>query len=282
MIKYLYSYNATTKETTRTVGTIYPGLGAVELAFTDGTPTATIHQLMVDAYQGIAEEPYIMLEEAWWAEQYAIQQLVKELATVTELQLTTKTVAGVSTPLTLLELATNKAALAKYRVKYAAVDNVLLTTNINNKLTYHTANRTLLEDGNATTTGNPWLKAHRGVAGAPARPVATGAVPVDQAKRLVVIERDATVRDVEDTLADLAKMNSLLFSMVSALYTTASAAQKNKIPAADKAIIDYAVTKFGTITTRADMQLAVEGTALVDKLYQRETDITNIVKTYMP
>jgi hypothetical protein len=45
-------------------------------------------------------------------------------------------------------------------------------------------------------------------------------------------------------------------------------------------MVNYAVTKFRSIGTRADEQLAIEGTKLVDKLFDREVKIADIANKY--
>ena len=96
-------------------------------------------------------------------------------------------------------------------------------------------------------------------------------------KKIIKSVVNSEVRSVEDSIADLAKMNSLLFSCISAMYGTMSDSAKGKIDEETKTIIDYSVEKFANTQTRADRQLMKEGTGLVDKLFDRETQIADII-----
>jgi len=96
-------------------------------------------------------------------------------------------------------------------------------------------------------------------------------------KKIITNVIDTEVRSVEDSIADLAKMNSLLFSCISAMYNTMTDTAKGKIDDGTKAIIDYSVEKFKETTTRADNQLMKEGTDLIDKLFDREAKIATII-----
>jgi len=96
-------------------------------------------------------------------------------------------------------------------------------------------------------------------------------------KDIIASIRNTEVRSVEDSIADLAKMNSLLFSCISAMYNTMTDTAKGKIDDGTKEIIDYSVEKFKETTTRADNQLMKEGTDLIDKLFDREAKIATII-----
>jgi len=96
-------------------------------------------------------------------------------------------------------------------------------------------------------------------------------------KDIIASIRNTEVRSVEDSIADLAKMNSLLFSCISAMYSAMTDTAKGKIDDRTKEIIDYSVEKFKETTTRADNQLMKEGTHLIDKLFDREAKIADII-----
>jgi len=82
------------------------------------------------------------------------------------------------------------------------------------------------------------------------------------------------VFDLEDSVADNAKMISLLISMISRLYplinTTALAVN-------DKALIDAVMAEFATTNTRADVQLAKEGPAMITRVLARQAAVGAIV-----
>ena len=275
-----YSYTLTNNKVVRSVKTVYPELADIKLAMGNGTLPMDILSLAKTAYQGVAEEPTIAIEEAWWSHQHILQELEAALASIPVLTATTKLDAtGATVPLTQLELTANQVKLDNLRIANGAPDVASLKTILTTRISYETTKRDEVENGTTLLPANPWLAGYRGVTTAPARPVNVGVVPPELVKELIAMERDRTVRNMEDTLADLSKMNSLLFSMVSAMYSGMPTTQKNKIPAAEKAIIDYAVSTFTTVQTRGNDQLQAEGTALIDKLYRRESAIAKIVAT---
>ena len=61
------------------------------------------------------------------------------------------------------------------------------------------------------------------------------------------------------------------------MYSAMTDTAKGKIDDRTKEIIDYSVEKFKETTTRADNQLMKEGTQLIDKLFDREAKIANII-----
>ena len=278
MNQYEYSFNQELGLATNVIFKIYPEVSDVELAISEGKPASVIHRLATEAYQGVAETPIIRIEDSWWEQQGQIQAINRIIKTVNELVATVKIDStGVSTPLTQEELDTNKVKLDKI----LADNNVYNEADLRSKLAielqqYKTA-RDAIEADTTDLGPNSWLKNYRGVSDSVTRPTVTGTIPKSVRKAMIAVERNTSVRNVEDTLADLAKMNSLLFSVVAALYKAMPATTLNKIPAAEKGLIDYAMAGFGNITTRADKQLATEGTALVDKLFDREVAIADIV-----
>ena len=86
------------------------------------------------------------------------------------------------------------------------------------------------------------------------------------------------VFDEQDAIADNAKMISLLTTVMSRLYDILPAADKDNLAANDKAVIEQVFTKFKTTETRADVQFAIEGPTLIDKLLNRQGAIGNIIK----
>jgi len=123
----------------------------------------------------------------------------------------------------------------------------------------------------------PWLKTIRGEETDIAEPFNEGKMQEEESKKVISSIRNKKVRTVEDSIADLAKMNSLLFSCISAMYGTMSDTAKSKIDEGTKELIDYSVEKFSNTQTRADRQLIKEGTGLVDKLFEREVQIADII-----
>jgi len=128
---------------------------------------------------------------------------------------------------------------------------------------------------------NPWLLRYKGetIDDAIVRPEPSlkTVISDNNKKRLIAYDRDTSVRDVNDSIADVAKMVSLSFSIISELWDLVPDADKENIDGAKKDVIDYSVTKFKEIQTRADRQLSKEGTNLVDKLFNREVAIADVI-----
>ena len=82
------------------------------------------------------------------------------------------------------------------------------------------------------------------------------------------------VFDLEDSVADNAKMISLLMSMIARLYPLIDT---TTLATADKALIDGVLAEFAVTNTRADVQLAVEGSAMVSKILGRQAAVGAIV-----
>ena len=86
------------------------------------------------------------------------------------------------------------------------------------------------------------------------------------------------VFDNEDSIADNAKMISLMLTMMSRLYGAMSDETKAKLDSDDRALIEYTMSKFASTNTRADMQFASDGAVpTIDKLLDRQAKIGEIV-----
>jgi len=190
--------------------------------------------------EGVFNKPLIAKEEAWY-------ELYKELVI---------TIEALNNPDTsvedLVSLETTKTDLES-KIAEIEVDNIWL-------LEY-------------TTTAQDTSLNNLSV-----RPVIEGFIyPKPFLNRLIAYKRDTSVRNAETSIADVAKMNSLLFSMVGMMYNTLTATAKDKIPPQDRAVMEYAIASFKTKETRADRQLVRDGTKLIDKLFKREVDIADII-----
>lgn len=98
-----------------------------------------------------------------------------------------------------------------------------------------------------------------------------------KAKQRYKIEKQ--VFDTQDSVADNAKMISLMITLLSRFYDSFTDTQKNRIPQEDKALIEYLFSKFAETNTRADVQFSQEGgQTMVDKLLDRQAKIGEIVK----
>lgn len=101
--------------------------------------------------------------------------------------------------------------------------------------------------------------------------------PSMNSKAKIRLQIQDNVFDLEDSVADNAKMVSLLTSMMMRLYEVTPQAQKDLLTPQDKGMIEYVFTKFSTTNTRADVQFGVEGMAMVDKVLDRQGAIGNII-----
>jgi len=283
MIKYEYTINSDTGLTERTVLDTYePYVGLVDSAISAGQPAGIILKNLRKALTGVLERPLIVIEEAWWAKQEELIALSQVVSTANELSATTRLDdLGATINLTEDDLAYNTAELDTLLTEHNVIDVAALELKITEDISAVTSERLSLEDGGVGSKPNPWLKAYRGVATTSTRPLVTPVIPKSDIKKIIASERDKDIRNSEDTIADLAKMNSLLFSMTAAIYSTLSTTAKAKIPAAERGVIDYAMTKFAKMQTRGDRQLAKEGTVLIDKLFDREEAIANLVDTFI-
>ena len=86
------------------------------------------------------------------------------------------------------------------------------------------------------------------------------------------------VFDDKDSIADNAKMISLLASIISRLWETTPQSQKDDMNSTDVAMVDYFVQEFKQTETNADNKFAIEGTTLIDKLLERQQKIGDILK----
>lgn len=135
----------------------------------------------------------------------------------------------------------------------------------------------LLNDVVAIETRYPWLNTLR-TTGKYTRPKPYIRPMGDvYKKKLITKLRDNNVRTLEDSVADVAKTTSLLFSMVAAIYSTLTEEQKASLDPKFRSLSEYTINKFTNTQTRADTQLETEGAALIDKLLFRETSIDKII-----
>ena len=102
------------------------------------------------------------------------------------------------------------------------------------------------------------------------------------ANKVIRHERNITCRDLETTAGDIAKMSSLIFSMVATIYNSMTEAQKNRIPADRRAVIEHAIAMKAKTTTRADKQVSVLGLDAITKLFDREREIAEIIDKHKP
>lgn len=290
MIRYNYILDTETKEISHEVLETYPSTDILDKGIEAGRDPELIKKQQLKALQGEAEAPIVSIEEDWFNAYKKQYELNKELENI-GLQLSGKEeVIDEETGVVIepaVEAVTDEAVIEKLNERKA---------QLLDKTTYvfddYGVKQPIVEKGEITQAvegmeaiekDNQWLLAYRGEETTEVRPepaIEITSLPREQEKKLIAHERDLTVRNNEDSIADLAKMVSLSFSAISALWAITSDDAKANLPEATKATIDYAVQRFNEIETRADDQLAEEGVALVDKLYEREVAIAGIVRKY--
>lgn len=102
--------------------------------------------------------------------------------------------------------------------------------------------------------------------------------PKADKKSLSRLQIQEEVFDNSDSIADNAKMISLMMTLVSRIYDVLDDTQKDNLSTDDRNLIEYTFNKFSNTNTRADVQFASEGITLIDKLLDRQASIGNIVK----
>jgi len=93
--------------------------------------------------------------------------------------------------------------------------------------------------------------------------------------RLLIQEQ---VFDIYDSIADNAKMISLILSLLWRIYEALPEESKVDLLPQDRYLIEYAFERFKNIQTRADVQFKREGVALIDKLLERQGKIGELVE----
>ena len=86
------------------------------------------------------------------------------------------------------------------------------------------------------------------------------------------------VFDLYDSVADNAKMISLLFSVLTRIWQALPDDIKSNISEEDKTVIDYAINKFKNTTTRADQEFSIQGEEFINKLMERQAKIAEIIQ----
>lgn len=273
MTRFSYILNPETNLVERAILETYPTLDILQRGINAKRALATIQKGLLRAYQGVAETNLVSKEEEWYEAHSKIVDLTAELEQLNNPELQEDD-NGVDIPLTEEQLNTisdRKRAILGHDETTIVKDGTDIITHIDGEIEIAVAERDSLE------ISFEFLKGYRGETTDAVRPLVTSSIPWDVTKRLIAYERDQKIRNQEDSIADLAKMNSLLFSMVSAMYTAGTTTMKSNIPAETRGIIEHAITKFSETQTRADRQLAEEGAALIDKLFDREVQIADII-----
>lgn len=101
--------------------------------------------------------------------------------------------------------------------------------------------------------------------------------PSNSKKDRIRLKIQDEVFDLNDSVADNAKMLSLLTGIVSRMYDIMPTEQKDLIEAEYRAAMEYSLHKFAATTTRGDVQFAEDGVAAIDKLLSRQQKISDIL-----
>lgn len=298
---------------TKTHKQTYRHTDTLEKDLSDNKPVHIIKRNYVDALVGLLNKHTIDIEDQWYQKYQNLetvinreQKLVSEiLVQKAKLEVTEETITSTET----IEDDTYTEGVPNLVEKEVSVDNPEYR-RITDLISIYETELNILKDNEVTVinpngdddtyvaTGeiykvteilvefekiNPWLSNYRGIANSATRPevVTTAVISDDVLKRLVAYERDRKVRNSEDSIADIAKMTSLLFSVVTEIYETIPTEALDKIEPRRRTTIEYAMEKFKTIDTRADTQLLEEGVGLIDKLFSREVNINNLVSDIM-
>ena len=285
MTTYTYKIDELTGLISKEIKETYPDLDILKLGLGTKRTTALIKKQYAKALQGEAEAPLAEIEEKWFVTQQKVEAQAQEKIDIENklngVPEVTDEVTG--------EVTTEAVEKETDEAKRKTLEDELDVLNgfeesffdDSGRLRYKTIPgeiQVTLDERAEMEKENEFLKGYRGVATDAVRPVITSEIPREDIKALIAHERDLKVRNAEDSIADIAKMVSLSFSVVAVLWGFLSDDDKSKLPAEQKSLIDYAVLRFSQLDTRADDQLKTEGTKLVDKLFERENEIAKIVQ----
>ena len=270
MIKYNYTTRTNSDgiyiEVSKTPMIEYPTLPK-DISSLNITNTDKLKELLLLENEGQQEKKLILIEEEWFDlmtnfvnfnnEKLSLEKQLSDnddkiKNNVTEGLLTEDEITSINEDIT--------------NVNINITDSFKLVTDLEAKYKWLIEFRTSTNNTDLNTTS--------------LRPVVKPQLTTSKKKNIIRHDVDVNIRDVNDTVADLAKMNALLMAMASGIYGTLSSTAKDKIDPTKRAIIEYAISEWDNSNTRADRQLATEGTTLIDKLFSREVKIADIVDKY--
>jgi len=289
MTRFKYELDPETNLVEKSVLETYPSTDSLENGIATGKSPALIKKQQLKALQGKAEAPLVKVEEEWFEKQQLVESLTLEAKTIEDQLSGVEEVIDEETQEVIVEAVekvTDEAEVEKLQTRLDAINDkieyyfddagVKQNTTIPGELSVATTERAELEEE------YEFLKGYRGEETTVVRPEPAAKVklPKKDVKKLIAHDRDLNVRNNEDSVADIAKMVSLAFSVISTLWEITPDDAKDTIDPDKRGMIDYAVLKFNEIDTRADDQLAEEGTKLIDRLYNREVQIAKIIKNH--
>jgi len=86
------------------------------------------------------------------------------------------------------------------------------------------------------------------------------------------------VFDLHDSVADNAKMISLIFALLTRIWEAIPNDIKDKMDKETREMVEYAFQKYHSIQTRADVEFLINGKELIDKLMDRQDKIGKLFK----
>jgi len=267
----MIKYNYTTKQNSDDIYTEiikssikeYPILPK-DISILGITNSDKIKELLLLENEGIQETKLINIEENWFS-------LMSDFIKLNNSKLDLEKQLAYDSDIDSNDII--KEALSDEEI--AAINNSISELTINIKDSFK-----LVTD---LESRYPWLiefRTNNDLSISSVRPVIKPQLTTSKKKTVIRHEINKDVRDIDDSIADLAKMNALLLSMLTGMYSILADADKDKIDPIKRGLIEYAISKWDMSDTRADRQLREDGTKLIDNLFSREVNIADIVDKY--
>ena len=102
--------------------------------------------------------------------------------------------------------------------------------------------------------------------------------PLTSKKAKARYEIENNIFDIRDSVADNAKMISLLFSMVYRMYEAMPEEYKQNLSEQDRQMIEFAINEFKNVQTWGDIKIQKEGTNAISSLMQRQDKVGQVIK----
>jgi len=102
--------------------------------------------------------------------------------------------------------------------------------------------------------------------------------PQTDKKAKVRYEIENNIFDIRDSVADNAKMISLLFSMVYRMYEAMPEEYKQNLSEQDRQMIEFAINEFKNVQTWGDLKIQKEGTNAIISLMQRQNKVGQVIQ----
>jgi len=106
--------------------------------------------------------------------------------------------------------------------------------------------------------------------------VPTKTVYKDVKKGKARAEIQEQVFDLADSVADNAKMISLMMSVIKRIYNALPSTTKSKIE--DREMIESMIALFDSIQTAADVKFQAEGDKMIKRLFERQNKVGEVIK----